>query len=64
LAPKQNRTETDANGAAKPRPFAWTDRFNNRHIGPNAAEIKANKGHSSVKTSQPTNFLNVYQDRL
>ena len=41
LAPEETRTETGVNGAAKPRPFAWTDRFNSRHIGPKAAEIKA-----------------------
>ena len=36
-APNSNETV----GPAANRPFAWTDRFVNRHNGPNAAEVRA-----------------------
>jgi len=45
LTPEQTSATTQlndaSNGATKPRPFAWTDRFVNRHIGPNANEVAA-----------------------
>ena len=39
FAPEPNVAESTALNS-KPRPFAWTDRFVNRHIGPNAAEVR------------------------
>ena len=41
LAPDQNNNAADVNNSPARRPFAWTDRFVNRHIGPNAAEVRA-----------------------
>src|SRR5262245_53420409 len=45
LAPEQTSNAADVNGApkepARVRPFAWTDRFNHRRVGPNAAEVRA-----------------------
>jgi len=39
IAPEE--TQAQAPGDAAPaRPFAWTDRFIQRHIGPNAAEVR------------------------
>jgi hypothetical protein len=41
LAPEPKTVETHADdGKPTTRPFAWTDRFVNRHIGPNAAEVR------------------------
>src|SRR6185369_160223 len=45
LTPETTHNAAQTNGAsenatAKTRPFAWTDRFVNRHIGPNAAEVR------------------------
>lgn len=40
LAPEQTSNAADVTGTTKARPFAWTDRFVNRHIGPNAAEAR------------------------
>jgi glycine dehydrogenase len=42
FAPETNAaTAAVSNGFPAPRPFAWTDRFVTRHIGPNAAEVRA-----------------------
>jgi glycine dehydrogenase len=44
VAPEQTNAAESNGGAdttASTRPFAWTDRFNTRHIGPNAAEVAA-----------------------
>src|SRR5438046_8180592 len=46
LVPEKSNAAADVNGAsenatAKARPFAWTDRFVHRHIGPNAVEVAA-----------------------
>src|ERR1041384_5945914 len=45
LTPETTHNAAQTNGVsenatAKTRPFAWTDRFVNRHIGPNAAEVR------------------------
>jgi len=45
LTPEQTHNDAATNGvsenaAAKARTFAWTDRFVNRHIGPNATEVR------------------------
>src|ERR1041384_3146691 len=44
LTPETTHNAADANGVSEnvtvtTRPFAWTDRFVNRHIGPNAKEV-------------------------
>ena len=44
-------TVPNSNETAANRPFAWTDRFVNRHNGPNAAEVRAMLkvcGHESL----------------
>ena len=41
LAPESSAAESAvADGKPATRPFAWSDRFVNRHIGPNAAEVR------------------------
>src|SRR3954464_15748527 len=44
LTPEPTSATTEwndaSNAATKPRPFAWTDRFVNRHIGPSATEVQ------------------------
>jgi glycine dehydrogenase len=40
LVPDTN-SSTGNDGAMPARPFAWTDRFVHRHIGPNADEVRA-----------------------
>jgi glycine dehydrogenase len=41
FAPESTAAESAvADGKPALRPFAWTDRFVNRHIGPNAAEVR------------------------
>ncbi len=37
----QTNNSIAVDGAAKQRPFAWTDRFVRRHIGPNATEVRS-----------------------